>query len=134
MFGAINGGRHDSFMLNESELLPRLCAMMPAGIIGGGGVLDDDPEDRVFALYANPAYPQLAYLFGGFRHPPAGSREVQWMPTCRVFAKVLSGVLPTLLNNGCLLTSKEPSRYSKIRLQSITLLRPFFVTSGQLST
>ena len=77
MFGAINGNRHDSFMLNESELMPRLRDMMPAGIIGGGG-LDAEPVDRVYALYANSAYPQSAYIFGGFRNPPDGSREAQW--------------------------------------------------------
>jgi hypothetical protein len=65
LFGAINGNRHDSFMLNESELMPRLRDMMPAGIIGGGG-LDADLVDRVYALYADPAYPQSAYIFGGF--------------------------------------------------------------------
>lgn len=78
MFGAVNGNRHDSFMLNESELMPRLRAMMPAGIIGGGLGLDADPVDRVYALYADPAYPQSAYIFGGFRNPPDGSREAQW--------------------------------------------------------
>jgi hypothetical protein len=77
LFGAINGNRHDSFMLNESELMPRLRDMMPAGIIGGGG-LDADLVDRVYALYADPAYPQSAYIFGGFRNPPDGSREAQW--------------------------------------------------------
>jgi hypothetical protein len=30
MFGAINGNRHDSFMLTESELLPTLRNLMPA--------------------------------------------------------------------------------------------------------
>ena len=79
MFGAVNGNRHDSFMLNESQLLPRLREMMPAGIIGEGGAgLDEDPANRVYALYGDPAYPQSAYLFGGFRNPPAGSREAQW--------------------------------------------------------
>jgi hypothetical protein len=39
--------------------------MMPAGIIGGGG-LDADHVDRVYALCADPAYPQLAYILGGF--------------------------------------------------------------------
>ncbi len=76
MFGAVNGYRHDSFMLNESELMPRLRDMMPAGIISGGGP-DADPVDRVYALYADPAYPQLAYIFGGFRNPSDGSREAQ---------------------------------------------------------
>ncbi len=77
LFGAVNGNRHDSFMLNESKLMPRLRGMMPAGIIGGGG-LDADPVDRVYSLYADPAYPQSAYIFGGFRNPPDGSREAQW--------------------------------------------------------
>ncbi len=41
MFGAVNGNRHDSFMLNQSLLLPRLQNLMSNGIDllnhGGGG-------------------------------------------------------------------------------------------------
>jgi hypothetical protein len=77
LFGAVNGNRHDSFMLNESQLMPRLRGMMPAGIIGDGG-LDADPVDGVYSLYADPAYPQSAFIFGGFQNPPDGSRKAQW--------------------------------------------------------
>ena len=63
--GAVNGYRHDSFMFNESELMPRLRGMVPAEIIGGG-VLGADPVERVYLLYADPAYPQSAYNLAGF--------------------------------------------------------------------
>ena len=59
-YGPTNGNRHDSFMLGESQLLPVLSEYM-AGI------------DQPFCLYADPAYPQSALLFGGFRNPPDGS-------------------------------------------------------------
>jgi hypothetical protein len=78
MFGAVNGNRHDSHMLNESLLLPRLQALMPAGryrVHDGNGDNNDDP---VYSLYADPAYPQSAYVFGGFRNPAQGSREALW--------------------------------------------------------
>ena len=31
MFGAINGNRHDSYMMTQSGLLQNLCDLMPAG-------------------------------------------------------------------------------------------------------
>jgi len=71
MYGAINGNRHDSYMLTQSELAPRLRLLMPAdGNDQGGG--------DVYNLYADPAYPQSAYIFGGFRNPAPGSREAIW--------------------------------------------------------
>ena len=59
-FGPTNGNRHDSFMLGESGLLPPLAQHM-AGL------------EAPFSLYGDPAYPQSALLFGGFRNPPDGS-------------------------------------------------------------
>ena len=71
MYGAINGNRHDSYMLTQSELAPRLRLLMPAdGNNQGGG--------NVYSLYADPAYPQSAYIFGGFRNPAPGSRQAMW--------------------------------------------------------
>lgn len=65
LFGPILGSRHDSYMLGESGLMPRLHELMPEGT-------------ELFSLYGDPAYPQTPYLFGGFRNPPAGSAEAQW--------------------------------------------------------
>lgn len=72
MFGAINGKRHDSYMLTESGLLQSLRAMMPAG------ENEQDGENNIYSLYADPAYPQSAYIFGGYRNPRPGSREALW--------------------------------------------------------
>jgi hypothetical protein len=72
MFGATNGNRHDSHMMTQSGLLQKLRTLMPAGNEQDGG------EDHIFALYADPAYPQSAHIFGGYRQPAPGSREALW--------------------------------------------------------
>jgi nuclease HARBI1 len=77
MYGVVNGNRHDSFMLHQSELLPRLRDLMPAGIPGGGAGGAEN-NNTVYSLYADPAYPQSAYIFGGFHQPAPGSREALW--------------------------------------------------------
>ena len=59
-FGPTNGNRHDSFMLGESGILPALANYMAA-------------LEHPYSLYGDPAYPQTALLFGGFRNPPEGS-------------------------------------------------------------
>ena len=69
LYGPIPGSRHDSFMLNESKLLPKLRVLMPSG---------PHHQSPVFSLYGDPAYPQSQRLFGGFRHPQPGSPEAQW--------------------------------------------------------
>ena len=72
MYGAINGNRHDSYMLTQSELVPRLRLLMPADG-------NDQAGGNVYSLYADPAYPQSAHIFGGFRNPAPGSREAMWI-------------------------------------------------------
>ena len=62
LFGPIAGSRHDSFMLGKSNLLHQLCNMMPEG-------------NAIYTLFGNPAYPQSAYIIGGFNNPAAGSDE-----------------------------------------------------------
>jgi hypothetical protein len=88
MFGAVNGNRHDSFMLNQSLLLPRFRNLMPKGIgllnHGGGG-------NTVFSLYADPAYPQSAYILGDIETPLQVHAKLCGMPICQVFANRLSG-------------------------------------------
>ena len=59
LWGPMNGNRHDSHMLSESNLLQKLTDMMQVG-----GV--------------TYAYPQSQYLFGGFHNPRAGSIEALW--------------------------------------------------------
>ena len=73
MYGAINGNRHDSYMLTESELVPRLRLLMP-----GDDGNNQDGGGNIYSLFADPAYPQSAYIFGGFRNPAPGSREAMW--------------------------------------------------------
>jgi hypothetical protein len=39
---------------------------------------NDQGGGDVYNLYADPAYPQSAYIFGGFRNSAPGSREAMW--------------------------------------------------------
>jgi hypothetical protein len=66
MYGPKTGNRHDSFMMSRSQLLQKLRVFMPQD----GGI--------VYSLYGDPAYPQLAYVYGGYRNPPAGSLQAAW--------------------------------------------------------
>lgn len=66
MFGPIPGSRHDSFMLAVSGLLEQLQALMPEGV------------QLIYSLYGDPAYPQSAWLFGGFPNANPGSPEAAW--------------------------------------------------------
>jgi nuclease HARBI1 len=68
LFGPIEGSRHDSFMLGQSNLLFKLRQLMPA----------DGSLGPVYSLYGDPAYPQSLHLFGGFRNVDAGSPQAQW--------------------------------------------------------
>jgi nuclease HARBI1 len=65
LFGPIAGSRHDSYMLSESQLLPQLQALMPAG-------------GTIYTLYGDPAYPQSVYLIGGIAGAQEGSVEAAW--------------------------------------------------------
>ena len=69
LWGPINGNRHDSHMLSESNLLTKLTDMMPV-------------DGVTCALYGGPVYPQSQYLFGGFPHPRAGSCGIRSCPKC----------------------------------------------------
>ena len=62
LFGPINGNRHDSYMLRESGILQQLHQIMPLNGI-------------FYSLYGDPAYPQSAYLFGGYRNPGDGTAQ-----------------------------------------------------------
>ena len=64
LFGPMNGNRHDSHMLRESQLLEQLQDMMPEGEPG-----------PIYLLYGDPAYPQSLYLIGGYRFPEPGSQQ-----------------------------------------------------------
>ena len=64
-FGPVNGNRHDSYMLAESNLLVQLQELMPRG-------------EELYSLYGDPAYPQSRWIFGGYRNPIPGSPEAVW--------------------------------------------------------
>jgi hypothetical protein len=68
LYGPIPGSRHDSFMLRESNLLPKLEECIP---------ITRNNRIPLYQLYGDPAYPQSAYLFGGFRYARAGA-EAEW--------------------------------------------------------
>ena len=67
LFGPMNGNRHDSHMLRESQVLEQLTALMPA-----------EEEEIIYLLYGDPAYPQSIYLIGGYPHPAPGTQEADF--------------------------------------------------------
>jgi hypothetical protein len=82
MYGPITGNRHDSFMMSRSQLLQKLQAFMPQD----GGIL--------YSMYGDPAYPQSAYVYGGYRNPPAGSLQA-WNNQMSKVGEVVDGALQT---------------------------------------
>jgi nuclease HARBI1 len=67
LYGPVAGSRHDSFMLNESGILPKLRELMPEG-----------GDKKVYSIYGDPAYPQSNYILGGFRNVEHQSIEGKW--------------------------------------------------------
>ncbi|MDX1903259.1 MAG: transposase family protein [Thermonemataceae bacterium] len=66
--GPFVGRRHDSRMLRESQLVEQLEALMP----------EDGSNGTVYTLYGDLAYPQSAYIFGGFVAPDRNSPEARF--------------------------------------------------------
>ena len=57
--GPVPAKTHDARLLCESNLIQQLCNVMP----------EDNSNGSIDSLYGNLAYPQSAYLLGGFRNP-----------------------------------------------------------------
>ena len=74
LYGPEPGSRHDSYLLGESKLLPQLQSMNPNGN---------------YSLYGDPAYPQSAWIYGGYRNPRPGTPEAE-------YNKLLSSVRETV--------------------------------------
>jgi len=68
LFGLIASHRHDSYMLTEICILLKVRELMRV----------DGSNSPIYQIYGDPAYPQCAHLFGGFRNPPAGSIQAEW--------------------------------------------------------
>lgn len=85
LFGPIEGRRHDSFLLSESQLLPALA-------------LKNENFNEPYYIYGDPAYPVRVELQGpykGSRLTPEQREFNKQMSNCRVsvewcFGKVLS--------------------------------------------
>lgn len=65
LHGPVPGSRHDSFMLYDSGLLTQLRELMSEG-------------NTLYSIYGDPAYPQSAYIFSGYRNPREGSIEANF--------------------------------------------------------
>jgi hypothetical protein len=63
LHGPEPGSRHDLYLLGESKILDQLRAMIPNGN---------------YSLYGDPAYPQSAWLHGGYRNPPPNSDQAKY--------------------------------------------------------
>ena len=66
LYGGIAGSRHDSHMLDNSNILPRLQAAMTGN------------QQRIYPLFGDPAYPQSPHLMGGIQRAAPNSMEAAW--------------------------------------------------------
>jgi len=66
LYGPVCGNRHDSFMLNDSNLLQRLEECFP---------LEDG---KVYSLYGDPAYPESMFLVVGWKNAPPRSARARF--------------------------------------------------------
>lgn len=63
LHGLEAGSRHDSYLLGQSKVIEQMQGMIPAG---------------TYSLYGDPAYPQSAWLCGGYRNPAPTSIEAKY--------------------------------------------------------
>ena len=68
LFSPVPAKTHDARLLCESNLIQQLCNVMP----------EDNSNGPIYSLYGNLAYPQSAYLLGGFRNTIAGTDEANF--------------------------------------------------------
>ena len=71
LHGPVPGSRHDSFMLNDSGILPKLREIMP------------EASGAIYGIYGDPAYPNSAYILGGLRNVNQGTIEGEWNTVLR---------------------------------------------------
>lgn len=83
LYGPIAGHRHDSYMLTESRMLEFVEDLMPLDGSNGG----------------DPAYPQSAHLFGGFRNPQPGSPKAEWNTQMSKVREVVEWLFGEIVQN-----------------------------------
>ena len=122
MFGPITGNRHDSYMLAKSGLLPKLREiMLPLPPPRMDGNQHENQQDHgIYSLLGDPAYPQSLLLFGGYRNPRPGSREVQWNTEMSKVRKVVEWAFANLIKNRAFLDFRASMMVSKALSLSIT--------------
>ena len=84
LFGPVPAKTHDARLLHESNLIQQLCNVMP----------EDNSDGTIYSLYGDLAYPQSAYLLGGFRNAIVGIDEVN-------FNRLMSSVHITVESGYC---------------------------------
>jgi hypothetical protein len=113
LYGPIPGSRHDGFMLGESGLLPLLRDAMPP----------DSP--RIFALFGDAAYPQSAYLFGGFRQPVPGSQRAKWNKKMSKVREVVEWLYKEVITNWAFLDFKASMKIFKFPVAQYYMVGAF---------
>jgi quinol monooxygenase YgiN len=115
MYGPITGNRHDSFMMSRSQLLQKLRAFMPQdGLI-------------VYSLYGDPAYPQSAYVYGGYRNPPAGSLQAAWNTQMSKVREVVEWGFANIVSNWSFLDFRAAMMVFKSPIAKYFIIAAFLV-------
>jgi hypothetical protein len=99
-------------MLAESGLMQELRDTMP----------EDSP---IFALYGDQAYPQSAYLLGGFRGAQAGSDEAEWNTRMSGVRQVVEWMFMEIITQWAFLDFKNRMKIYKFPVAKYYMVAAF---------
>ena len=89
LFGPVPAKTHDARLLHETNLIQQLHNVMP----------EDNSNGPIYSLYGDLAYPQSAYLLGGYRNTIVGTDEAN-------FNRLMSSVCITVEWGYCEIVEK----------------------------
>jgi hypothetical protein len=112
MVGPVNGKRHDSYMLHESQLVGKLQNMMPINGI-------------IYALYGDPAYSQSCYLLGGYRVAPLGSARAAFNTAMSSMQIVVEWWYKEIIENWSFLDLRKSMKIFKFPVAKYYIIAAF---------
>jgi hypothetical protein len=128
MYGPIEGSRHDSTMLAESQLLNTLQILMP----GDDGL-------PIYKLYGDPAYSISLYLCKAIPNAAPGSEEAQWNKEMSSVRQIVEWGFKEIVAQWKFLNNKEEMKVFKIPVAHFYICAAFLTNlrncyyGGQIS-
>ena len=121
IFGPVPAGRHDAFLLAESNLLHDLQAMMPTN--------GDNP---VYCLYGDSAYPLSQHLLVGFRFAEPGSPEAAFNTAMAKVSQCVEWGFHQVSSQWKTLDFVSNQKFYSMPIGQYYIVGTFFQTLGQL--